>query len=164
MNCVSWYEAFTFCAWDGGWLPTEAEWNYAAAGGAEQRYYPWSSPATNIAINKYYAVYDCMGDYSDPEDCGFSDILSVGSRSPTGDGLWAQADLGGSMWEWNLDWYDIYTNPCNNCANLSSASGRVTRGGSWSGLASGLRAADRNYGIAPTSRYLNLGFRCARTP
>ena len=40
MNCVDWYVANAFCIWDGGRLPTEAEWNYAAAGGDQQRYYP----------------------------------------------------------------------------------------------------------------------------
>jgi formylglycine-generating enzyme required for sulfatase activity len=43
INCVNWYESYAFCIWDGGFLPSEAEWEYAAAGGSEQREYPWGS-------------------------------------------------------------------------------------------------------------------------
>ena len=46
---VNWYEAIAFCAWDGGFLPTETEWHYAASGGSAQRAYPWSSPAGDLA-------------------------------------------------------------------------------------------------------------------
>jgi len=52
MNCVNWYLAFAFCTWASSRLPTEAEWNYAAAGGDEQRRYPWGNedPGADIAL------------------------------------------------------------------------------------------------------------------
>lgn len=151
MNCITWYEAFAFCAWDGGRLPTEAEWNYAVAGGEEQREYPWSSPPSATTIDSSYALYNAAS------------LLVVGSKSMKGDGKWGQADLAGSVWEWNQDWFNAYENPCNDCASVQGPSGRVRRGGGWSGVASVLLSSYRG-SSAPDYRGDAVGVRCARTP
>ena len=57
MNCINSYEAVAFCIWDGGFLPTLSEWGYAAAGGNEQREYPWGATAPGTA--NQYAIYNC---------------------------------------------------------------------------------------------------------
>jgi formylglycine-generating enzyme required for sulfatase activity len=41
LNCVPWHVLFAFCVWDGGRLPTDAEFSYAMSGGNEQRPFPW---------------------------------------------------------------------------------------------------------------------------
>jgi formylglycine-generating enzyme required for sulfatase activity len=153
MNCVTWYEAMAFCIWDGGYLPTEAEWNYAASGG-EQRVYPWSKPASSTMIDCDYANYGnslCTGS-----------VDRVGSRSPVGDGRWGHTDLAGNVWEWTLDWHASYSNPCTDCANLMASSTRVIRGGSFYDDAPDLRAAGRSM-IGPSVRNFGLGVRCARS-
>lgn len=156
INCVNWYEAFAFCIWDGGRLPTEAEWEYAAAGGTYNRLYPWGSEAPNIA--------PLRANYSGTAKSPFIDVGSY----PDGAGRWGQHDLAGSMYEWVLDWFDDswYSgggNTCNNCANIISGSDRVCRGGRWGQIATVMRSAYRN-SPSPTHRGTNLGFRCGRNP
>ncbi len=158
VNCVDWYMAFAFCAWDGGRLPTEAEWNYAAAAGDEQREYPWGS-----GIDSSFASYHCTGDGSGAGDCAFSDILSVGSK-PKGDGRWGQADLSGNLWEWILDWHVTWAfAACIDCA-VTDPGNSIRRGlrggGTWDGpLFQKSIRRDSNY---PTSVTRTVGFRCAR--
>jgi formylglycine-generating enzyme required for sulfatase activity len=130
INCLDWFTASAFCAWDGGRLVTEAEWNYAAAGGSEQRVYPWSNPPTSTTIDSSYAAY--CGD-----SCGRAQ--NVGAKSPKGDGKWGQADLAGNVWEWTLDWYaSPFPTPCTNCAALAGTSQRVVRGGEFNNVDSSI--------------------------
>jgi len=138
MTCITWYEAIAFCAWDGGFVPTEAEWNYAAAGGSEQRAYPWSSPPTPLANDCSYANYLDTGGVC----AGAAD--RVGSKSPKGDGRWGHADLAGNAWEWTLDGYTgSYITPCDDCAELTVGSGPVVRGGGFKEPPARIRTALR---------------------
>jgi formylglycine-generating enzyme required for sulfatase activity len=168
INCITWYDAMAFCIWDGGYLPTEAEWNYAAAGGDEQRAYPWSSPPSSLVNDCSYANYFdlatggfCAGGTSNGMMSGA--VNRVGSESPMGDGRWGQADLGGNVWEWVLDGYATpYLAPCTDCASLDPAAPeRVFRGGDFRNDAPSLRGATRdNY--PPAVRQVDHGVRCAR--
>ncbi len=158
VSCVSWYEAFAFCAWDGGRLPTEAEWEYAAAGGDENRKYPWGWAPPTPSL----ATYDCNFDGT-PNVCSASDIPPAGS-SPAGAGRWGHQALAGSIREWVLDVYDLYSyDECNDCANTQNIPVRVMRGGGWYVNEQFLRAAYRASGSS-TNHAFGVGFRCSRIP
>lgn len=166
MNCITWFEAEAFCTWDGGRLPTEAEWQYAAAGGTDDRIYPWGLmvPAADASL----AVYGCYLNGAGPAYCsGVTNIAPVGSVS-AGNGRWGQADMAGNVSEWVQDWYAApYPASCDNCANTTASSDRVVRGGSFGSFALYLEASNRDLRFPPSSRGMfgrNNGARCARTP
>ncbi len=165
INCVSWFMAFAFCAWDKGRLPTRAEWNYAAAGGEQQRMYPWSESPDNANIDSSYAVYNGCRSEIEAQECANADILSVGSKSLKGDGRWEQADMAGSMWEWALDWSGSYPAMCDDCAKLTPATEpmRAVCGGSFANFSSYL-LTDGRYQADPAKYGGDRGVRCARAP
>jgi formylglycine-generating enzyme len=179
INCVNWYEAYAFCIWDGGYLPSEAEWEFAAAGGSAELEYPWGS--TPPGDESQYAIFGWVGsfgshaggcEYPTPggECTGVSNIAPVGTASKGG-GLWGQLDLGGNVNEWNLDWFAPYVDPCSDCADLTPATDRVMRGGDFEEAAGGIPvpgyqpapfAPPIRSSQSPTIRASGTGLRCAR--
>jgi formylglycine-generating enzyme required for sulfatase activity len=165
ISCVNWYEAYAFCIWDGGFLPSEAEWEYAAAGGSQQREYPWGSTAPGAG--NQYAIYGnnagtCY--YPNGGTCtGLANIAPVGTAT-MGANVWGQLDMAGNVYEWNLDWSaSAYVDPCTDCAYLTASSNRVARGGYYYQPVSDLFPSFRD-NAPPPYRAGGFGFRCARTP
>jgi formylglycine-generating enzyme required for sulfatase activity len=157
MNCMNWWEAYAFCIWDGGFLPSEAEWGYAAAGGSQQREYPWGSTAPGTT--NAYAIFNCQY----PPGSTSCTIAPVGTAA-AGKGVWGQLDLAGNVWEWMLDWEAPYFDPCMDCAYLTESAGRAIRGGSfYTNTVTDLVTSGRS-AAAPIYRLNVVGVRCARPP
>ncbi len=161
ITCITWYELFAFCAWDGGRLPTMTEKAYASLGGAENRAFPWSDPPDSGTLGTAYAIYAPEGGTLP------TGPAQVGSRS-LGAGRWGHLDLAGNASEWSLDGYppDSYPLParaCVDCAVVALDGGaRVHQGGSFLSGPADLRS----FGIAganPLERSASRGGRCARS-
>ena len=164
VSCVTWWAAYAFCIWDGGFLPTETEWNYAASGGNLQRVYPWGSQPIDCTLANF--------DYCLLTDAGLTAtgtyVSVVGAYSPQGDGLFGQSDLEGNVSEWTLDYFADYVTPCTDCAYLqvSPAYGveRTLRGAAFDSAAPYvLPVVSERYGRTPDLP-LSTGMRCARVP
>jgi formylglycine-generating enzyme len=159
ISCVTWFEAAAFCAAEGKRLPTEAEWEYAASGGSEQRLYPWGNEAPSVER----AVFGCL--FDGDSACTDGDLPVVGSL-PQGAGRFGQLDLAGSVWEWTQDAYAPYAaGNCDECAVLATdESARVFRGGDYKFEDPASLRASTRYAFLPTFPDPTRGFRCARSP
>ena len=146
---VDWNQASTYCAWVGGRLPSEAEWEKAARG-PEGNKYPWGNENPSLELTNY--------------KYNIGDTTAVDSY-PMGKSYYGAFNMAGNVWEWVNDWYaNLYNaDQLNNPPGPISGSSRVLRGGSWrnsSGEYADIRSAYRYYGD-PSYGGSYWGFRCA---
>jgi formylglycine-generating enzyme required for sulfatase activity len=158
---VTWYGARAYCAWVGGRLPTEAEWEYAARG-PEAHIYPWGNTFDGTRLN--YCDRSCPKDWGDAEvfNDGYEMTAPVGSY-PQGASWVGALDMAGNVSEWVNDGYssDYYSvSPPRNPMGPGTIDVRVMRGGSWDCRTTSVRSAQRFY-IRSNWEFNSAGFRCA---
>ena len=152
---VRYDDAQAYCAWLSGTLaqtvrlPTEAEWEKAARGGAEGQRYPWGQALDSSRCN-YLA---------DPAAKQQSGTRPTGMYQPNAYGLY---DMAGNVWEWVSDWYAAdYYGRGEERDPVGPASGnmRVVRGGSWVNDDVSMLRCGYRHAVPPDTYTYSIGFR-----
>lgn len=149
INCVSHTQAQQFCAWAGGSLPSEAQWEYAARSQGQAKTFPWGEAPASCAL----AVINEGGD-----GCGTGTPWAVCSKTMgnTDQGL---CDMTGNVFEWTLDgWHANYTGAPTD-GSAWTGGNPLVRGGSFQGA---WNTTQRGVYFGPSYVNVFLGFRCVR--
>ena len=159
VETVNWDDAISYCkklsempeekaAGRSYRLPTDAEWEYACRAGSTTSY---SFGETAESLGEYAWFGEGLEGKTHP----------VGLKKPN---RWGLYDMHGNVWEWCQDCYADYPpDASTDPQGPNGGSFRVSRGGSWGGVAAFCRTAYRDSDV-PTSRTYFSGFRVALSP
>jgi formylglycine-generating enzyme required for sulfatase activity len=174
---VSWEDASAYAQWAGKRLPTEAEWEFAARGGLENKDFVWGDEPpseTRILANIWQGTFPNENKAAD----GFAGTSPVKSFDSNNFKLY---DMAGNVWEWCADWYDrdvherlatreVADNPVGPASTQDPRRPfeklRVQKGGSYlchESYCLRYRPSARHGGAVDTGMS-HVGFRCVKSP
>jgi formylglycine-generating enzyme required for sulfatase activity len=147
---IPWDDAKAYCAWAGGRLPTEAEWEYAARGGEKNAIFPFDP--TDQEKSRDGANF--AGKSGNDQ---FDELAPVRRFKPNGFKLY---DMAGNVWEFVNDFWGLYSaGPVTDPKGPDGANDKehVRRGGSYDSIPNEhLRISFR----MKSKKWPNVGFRC----
>ncbi len=154
---VTWNDAAAYAEWAGKRLPTEAEWEYAASGGAENWWFPWGNEPDPSKANYRFKGESFLAGLWRILGLRKMGTKPVGTYPPNGFGLY---DMAGNAAEWTADYYRPYPGALKKDFDDTK---KVVRGGSWgTPNAVFLRITYRS-GFNPSSFSRTRGFRCVKS-